>query len=358
MCSLVFPLGDFCELAASVHFRAPLKSSLLLFFVQLEFLLLGTVLAACLRTKHFARFNLPDLGFIGLCIAAAFAQIWSLFGGLRPLSNIVLLLGAAGRALFRYRSLVEIVRGGVRETRWRNLILVLPLWLVGAFNALTNGFCYDGGLYHLAAVRWIWEYGAVPGLANLHGRLGFNSALSAVAALVGVPFGLRLGQEFVNPSLVILAGGVVSQGLFGKRSRLDDFPRTIYSLSLFAFLGGLIFSPCLPSPQPDVGGAALAILAAWYFREILFRSELTVQENTNLLFLCLSAAVLALQIKLSYLAPGIATTAIALPVVWLRFRRVSPVVFVGLWQERSCFHGFAVDMSRAGFPFFLLNLAD
>jgi hypothetical protein len=48
---------------------------------------------------------------------------------------------------------------------------VLPvLWL-----AAGPPLVYDTGFYHAQAVRWLNEYGTVPGLANLHGRLGFNS---------------------------------------------------------------------------------------------------------------------------------------------------------------------------------------
>ncbi|EMO63800.1 hypothetical protein LEP1GSC133_1179, partial [Leptospira borgpetersenii serovar Pomona str. 200901868] len=36
-------------------------------------------------------------------------------------------------------------------------------------------FAYDSGLYHIQSIKWIQEYSVVPGLANLHGRFGFNS---------------------------------------------------------------------------------------------------------------------------------------------------------------------------------------
>ena len=35
---------------------------------------------------------------------------------------------------------------------------------------------FDTGLYHAQAVKWINEYGTVPGLGNLHHRLAFNSS--------------------------------------------------------------------------------------------------------------------------------------------------------------------------------------
>ena len=36
---------------------------------------------------------------------------------------------------------------------------------------------YDTGLYHLQTIKWIEEFAVVPGLANLHGRFGFNPNL-------------------------------------------------------------------------------------------------------------------------------------------------------------------------------------
>jgi hypothetical protein len=231
-------------LAASLHFQAPFKSLILLFIFQAEFLLLGTALSSWFRPNPFALFSLPDLAFLGQCAAVSFAQVWSLFGGLRPLSNICLLLFVAANAMLWPRRLLETLRSGAKETHWPGLLLVSPLWLVAAFNALTAGFCYDSALYHLLAVRWVWEYGAVPGLANLHGRLGFNSALASLAGLLGVPFGLRLGQEFVNPAIVVSVAAVLSQGLSWKSTRGRDFQRTIYALSLFVPVVALVFSSC------------------------------------------------------------------------------------------------------------------
>ena len=41
---------------------------------------------------------------------------------------------------------------------------------------------YDTGLYHLQAVQWSTHYPAVPGLANLHYRLGYNNSVHLFAA--------------------------------------------------------------------------------------------------------------------------------------------------------------------------------
>ena len=51
----------------------------------------------------------------------------------------------------------------------------------------------DAGLYHLQAIKWIQEYPAIPGLANLHTRFGFNSNIFNLFA--GVSFNWIFGRS-------------------------------------------------------------------------------------------------------------------------------------------------------------------
>ena len=45
----------------------------------------------------------------------------------------------------------------------------------------------DTDSYHIQMVKWIHEYGSVPGIANLHLRFGFNSSWFVAIALFGFP---------------------------------------------------------------------------------------------------------------------------------------------------------------------------
>lgn len=77
------------------------------------------------------------------------------------------------------------------------LVLLVPLGLA----ALKPPLFYDAGLYHLQAIRWAETFRDVPGLGNLHFRLGFASAhFPFVAAL--------------DPGLGPLRGYHVASGLF------------------------------------------------------------------------------------------------------------------------------------------------
>jgi len=65
------------------------------------------------------------------------------------------------------------------------VLLFLMILIISAGPSLN----YDTGLYHVPFINWIQTFPVVPGLANLHGRFGFNSHWHLLeAALNGAPF--------------------------------------------------------------------------------------------------------------------------------------------------------------------------
>jgi hypothetical protein len=84
----------------------------------------------------------------------------------------------------------------VKDADWRQhqcgaLLFYLLLWLglvglVSMHIGINNIGEGDTRLYHLNMVRWNNEYAVVPGLANLHQRLGVNSTWLLYAALLDV----------------------------------------------------------------------------------------------------------------------------------------------------------------------------
>lgn len=66
---------------------------------------------------------------------------------------------------------------------------------------------YDTDLYHQQTVRWLKEYGLVPGLGNLHGRLGHVSGWLALAAIVDWgPF--QALAVYIMPALLLLSAAL------------------------------------------------------------------------------------------------------------------------------------------------------
>lgn len=88
-----------------------------------------------------------------------------------------------------------------------------PLWLLAgivwigaiATEAVLQAWHYDSGLYHLPAIRWIADSAIPFGLANLHGRLGFNSSWFSVSALLAQAEGPYASNYAALASELLLA---------------------------------------------------------------------------------------------------------------------------------------------------------
>ncbi|WP_165020434.1 LIC_10190 family membrane protein [Dysgonomonas sp. ZJ279] len=81
-------------------------------------------------------------------------------------------------------------------------LFVLPLVIIVAWGASN----FDPACYHYQSVRWIEEFAAVPGLANLEERIGFNSNYLLLSSLFTFRFLL------VEPIFAIQ--GLLSVGVF------------------------------------------------------------------------------------------------------------------------------------------------
>ncbi|HEX6333630.1 MAG TPA: hypothetical protein VFZ78_05335 [Flavisolibacter sp.] len=56
------------------------------------------------------------------------------------------------------------------------VLFAAAAWLVVLFFSAGPVMMDDTESYHIQMVKWIYEYGTVPGIANLHERFGFNSS--------------------------------------------------------------------------------------------------------------------------------------------------------------------------------------
>jgi hypothetical protein len=166
-------------------------------------LLLATVILAFLcLTFGIAVANLTRLPmgwsercFIGLATLNTLATTVSLF---LPLNGRILgvFLGLSFALAFYFGAQWKMLVADC-WTKRHLILLALPLLLLAWVIAADVPKVYDTGLYHLQAIRWTTEYAAVPGLANLHGRLGFNPNIFTVFALTS------LRQVFGQPIFAV-----------------------------------------------------------------------------------------------------------------------------------------------------------
>lgn len=131
--------------------------------------------------------------WIGFGFLVAVVQIYSLFmpvdGRCLALVAFLALLGLPDLARRTARTARIASRTGTLWTLPNLLLATAAVVLVlKAASELSipawDGRSFDTDLYHFSAVRWANEYPAVPGLANLHTRLAFNSSFLLYSALV------------------------------------------------------------------------------------------------------------------------------------------------------------------------------
>lgn len=154
-------------------------------------LLFGKAVTDSVYGRHLETMGRPDVYLVtGIVFLNAYAQLFSLFYKVAGIACTI--LGAAGIAVFVlylyqrfYRKKSICLFPGCESFQmapWRIVAVVLAFVLTLLWTTQSPGQ-YDTGLYHAQAIRWVEDYGVVPGLGNLHMRLAYNSAFMPLQAL-------------------------------------------------------------------------------------------------------------------------------------------------------------------------------
>lgn len=125
--------------------------------------------------KNFEWYELFWLGFV---VVVAILQIWSFFMPVNIYSLFfITALGILSAMIFR--KTLKFPKINLMTILYTGLILLA----ISYFASLPVGW-EDTYLYHLNAVKWSNLYPVVPGLTNLHSRLGLNSSLFLFASMI------------------------------------------------------------------------------------------------------------------------------------------------------------------------------
>lgn len=182
-----------------------------------------------LFVKRFLGYEISEvtsLIYAGLGLATVYAGIYSLFAGVGLGANLgmificlaIIYIGKADLRNFLMRTRNEMTKGKV--------VLVIFLLLLFSYGASRGYMHVDSGLYHAQAIRWIEEFGTVPGLANLHCRLAYNSSAFVLTALYSMHF---LGGQSLHTAAGFMAFVLAVKGLdvvkvfFRKKVLVSDF---------------------------------------------------------------------------------------------------------------------------------------
>lgn len=146
-------------------------------------------------------FLLLDAFWMGLAASVVVLEIWNFLWPVNQAVAILLCCAAAVGWLENRGILLRGLRAALRSSPWV-IALSLAMAFFLAFRA--SGPCdyYDTGLYGATSVRWFSAYPVVPGLANVHCRLGLNSSVFLCVAVLnqgpwhGLAFHLFTGLVF------------------------------------------------------------------------------------------------------------------------------------------------------------------
>jgi len=174
---------------------------------------------------------------------------------------------------------------------WGIILLVSVITLLISSSEIKN---YDTYLYHCQSIRWIEEYGVVPGLGLLHSRFAYNSSFLSLQALFSLKFILGQSLHSMNGFITVVLGcySLLSiKGLKNKRLFSSDILRLVLLFTLFNIRNTMVIS----SPGTDT--FALTIMA-YIFTKWMSYVEENEGEIENYAVLCL-LSVFALTLKLS-----------------------------------------------------------
>lgn len=234
----------------------------------------------------------------GLAFVTVYAQFFSLVCGVSTGANILLCMTSIACGCLYRKDLGAYLTKQVQRLKtekWRVPVYVF-LILLFSYGTSRGYMHFDTSLYHAQSIRWIEEYGVVPGLANLQSRFGYNSAafpLTALYSMKGV-FGQSL---HTTAGFFALLASFLALDLYkvfmGKKADLADFAR----IGLVFYLG-VIFSQMM-SPASDYYAQVLlfVILILW-LEEDIYQKETGGENATPYGLLCI-LIVYAVTIKFS-----------------------------------------------------------
>lgn len=261
-------------------------ASALLFFITS-----GTGILCVYVLKKFLRIdftpNLFETFLLGLVSSFIFFNLLSFIIPINFLTLIPLFLLSI--AVFTNRENRERILVPAKHTMAvfftkRNLLFVLPLiavlfvyWIIPPLNS-------DSGEYHYIAIRWYEQYKVVPGLANVHGRLGFNPAsfiISAAYSFTGLT-----GQALypLNGILVLLFYGWLLK-------RILSNSQSVYN-SIVLILAILMFRVTLiniSSPSSDLLSGILLFYCGFRSYELIKAGKNEIRDYMPVLLISLFA---------------------------------------------------------------------
>lgn len=236
--------------------------------------------------------RIDSLLMAGLTIATVYAQIFSLFAGVGMMANIVLFVCCILVYIFQGKNLKHCHFTSEERIKPEIIIVVAILVLLWAYFSSRGYMHYDSDLYHAQSIRWIEEYGVVPGLGNLHERFAYNSSFFALSALFSMKFLCGTSMHTMSGffALVLCITALdITKSWKNKKFLLTDYARVGLIYYLITIMDEVV------SPASDFSIMCVIFFIVIKWLDLLEASE----KNTAPYALLCVLGVYALTLKLT-----------------------------------------------------------
>jgi hypothetical protein len=275
---------------------------------------IGSIVLARFREEC----SVSDTFWMGLAVSVAVLEIWSF---VFPITiSITLLLFFAGILGLVLNG--SLLRSGIRAewqgSRWPLLIGIAVAFLL-AFRACGPCEYYDTGLYGAPAIHWIQTYPAIPGLANLHGRFGFNSSVFLCIAALGQgvwkDLGFHLFTGFLLCAMWVTLLPACARVVHRAATSPADWFYTILAVPTFFWTT----RSRIVGTQTDEPATVVCLIATGILFEQLCQLDGREQRNTHASRLVLATTLfsLAVAFKLSTIVFALIAWCLAFREIWL-----------------------------------------
>ncbi len=132
--------------------------------------------------------SMDGLIMAGIALSSVYAEIFSLISGVSLMAFLLWMLLCIGACFFLWREASFFFKDFIDRHGSSFFIAAFIIFIAVSAISACEPLDYDTYLYHGQMIKWIEEYGAVKGLANLHMRFGYNSAFMCLQALFSLSF--------------------------------------------------------------------------------------------------------------------------------------------------------------------------
>ena len=216
----------------------------------------------------------------GLILLTLVAQIIVLFFPLTSYVQYSLVATILLCFVLKRRECTALFKKMLAEFRsWLSFshILFFISWLLILFMNAGPVIMDDSESYHIQSIKWIREYGSVPGLVNLHERFGFNSSWFSSAALFCFSNKLTGGFTVLNSVLSLwLCYWCISK--YNQFQNENNFPAAFTLLLIFFTC--IVVWPLLRGNAATTNYDFIATCIVFIlFTEIFFSKEFSISAE-------------------------------------------------------------------------------